>query len=58
MKGLAKEHICITHRHRQQCGDGQREGGTEWRRAKGVKMGASVTVSIMKIKKKKLLRRK
>ena len=26
-KGLAKEHICITHRHRQQCGDGQREEG-------------------------------
>ena len=26
-KGLAKEHICITHRHRQQYGDGQREEG-------------------------------
>ena len=22
MKGLGKEHICMTHRHRQQCGDG------------------------------------
>ena len=27
VKGLAKEHICTTHRHRQQCGDGQKEGG-------------------------------
>ena len=26
-KGLAKDHICTTHRHRQQCGDSQREGG-------------------------------
>ena len=24
-KGLATERICVTHRHRQQCGDGQRE---------------------------------
>ena len=33
----AKEHIFITHRHRQQCGDGQREGGGwgGWRWAKG-----------------------
>ena len=22
----AKEHICVTHRHRQQCDDGQRRG--------------------------------
>ena len=29
MKGLAVEHICITHRHRQQCGDGQRKGELE-----------------------------
>ena len=21
MKGLAEEHTCITHRHRQECGD-------------------------------------
>ena len=27
MKGLTKEHVCMTHRHRQQCGGGQREGG-------------------------------
>ena len=26
MMGLAKDHICPIHRHRQQCGDGQREG--------------------------------
>ena len=25
VKGLSKEHTCITHRYRQQCGDGQRE---------------------------------
>ena len=24
---MFKEHICITCRHRQECGDGQREGG-------------------------------
>ena len=29
MKGFAKEHICINHRNRQQCGDGQREGSGE-----------------------------
>ena len=27
VKGLAKEHIYITHRHRQQCGGSQRERG-------------------------------
>ena len=26
VKALAKEHICITHRHRLQCGESQREG--------------------------------
>ena len=26
-KNTAKEHRCITHRHRQQCGDGRREEG-------------------------------
>ena len=25
MKGLARKHIYITHRHRQQCGDSRRE---------------------------------
>ena len=27
VKGLAKENICITHRYRQQCSDGQKDGG-------------------------------
>ena len=27
LKGLVKEHICIIHKHRQQCGDGWREKG-------------------------------
>ena len=33
----SKEHICITQRHRKQCGDGQREAGERsgWREAKG-----------------------
>ena len=26
-KGSAEEHICMTHGHRQQCSDGQREEG-------------------------------
>ena len=26
LKRLAKEHICTTHRHGQQCGDGPRDG--------------------------------
>ena len=25
VEGLAKEQTCMTHRHRQQCGHGQRE---------------------------------
>ena len=41
VKGLAKEHVCIIPRHRQQCGDGQREGGvgSGWRWAKVGKWG-------------------
>lgn len=41
MKGLAKEHICITDRHRQQYGDDQKEEGMEagWRWAKWKKNG-------------------
>lgn len=36
MKGFAREHICITHGRKQQCGDGGREGGGAlWRRANG-----------------------
>ena len=50
MKGLAKEHICITPKHRQQYGDEQRaegEGdGQRW--AKGGGMGTSVIVSTIK----------
>lgn len=42
MKGLSKEHICIIHRHRRQCGDGLRKGG--WG------TGTSVTGSTIKIK--------
>ena len=48
MKGLDKEHVCLTHRHRQQCGDGQREGAGVWKR--GAKRGK--IMSIIKIKKK------
>lgn len=29
VKGLAKELICVTHRHKQQGGEGQKEGGVE-----------------------------
>ena len=29
VKGLTKEYVCITHRHRPQCSEGQREGGEE-----------------------------
>ena len=37
VKGLGKEHLCVTHRHRQQCSDSLREGRTRtgWRWAKG-----------------------
>ena len=36
MKVLTKEHIFITHRHRPQCGDGQRGG---WEAKVGQEMG-------------------
>ena len=29
VKGSAGEHISMAHGHRQQCGDGQREGGLQ-----------------------------
>lgn len=36
VKQLAKGHICITHKYRQQCGDCQGWGGVaEWKWAKG-----------------------
>ena len=43
MEGSAKEHVCMTHRHRQQCGDGLREGGNEdWVKVgKGRRKGTS-----------------
>ena len=54
-KGLAKEHTGLTHGHKQQCGEGQREGGQGLgggRQREGWKVGTSVIVSIIKIKKK------
>ena len=52
--GSAKEHVCITHSHRQQCGDGQRAGRAKGRErwAKGEKMGTAVTNNTNKVKKK------
>ena len=57
MEGLAKEHMCITHGRRHQCGDGLREGGsgTGWRWAAGGgggDLGTSVIVPTVKIKLK------
>ena len=51
-EGLVKEDKCMTHGHRQQCGDGLREGGGEGGRrwAKRRNMGPSVRVSIIKVK--------
>ena len=44
----------MTHGHRQQCGDGQREGvGAGLRRAKKEGMGTSVILLTIKIKFKK-----
>ena len=51
MKGLAKEQIGINQRHRQQGGDGQREG--QWRLGgdgQRGKVGTSVIVSTIKTK--------
>ena len=52
MKGLAKEHICLIHRHRQQGGGSQMEGevGAEQRGAGWGGMGTSVIMSTVKIK--------
>lgn len=46
---IAKEHVCIVHRHRQQCGDGlgERDQGQKWR-----EWGTSIIVSTMKKKKR------
>ena len=53
-KGLAKALTCTTHGHRQQCGEGQREGemGAGWRWAKGQEMETFIIVSVIKIKLK------
>ena len=51
MKGSAKEHIRITHGHRQQCGNNQREGGSgeaKVEAGKGARNGASVTMLTIK----------
>ena len=56
MRGVDKEHSCITHRHREQCGDGRDRGvGTGWRCAKGGEIGTSVIVSAIKIKLEKII---
>ena len=53
VEGLAKDHICVAHRHGQQCGAGQREGGWEPSGSvKGGETGTSVIVPTTKIKLK------
>ena len=56
VKGLAKEHICITNGYRQQCGEGWKEGGTGTEKRKtngeGGGIGTSAIVSTIKVKKK------
>ena len=58
-KGLAKEHVCRTHRYRQQCGDDQREVGSRdlVDVGKGGEIGISVIV-LKRIKKKKIFLKK
>ena len=54
MKGLAKEYICITHGHRQQWGEGQREGGDGgWMERGKSRNWGHLQVSTNKIKKKR-----
>ena len=43
MKGLAKEHIFLTHGHRQQCGDGLGRKDRGW--VEAGKVGTSAIVS-------------
>ena len=56
-EGLAKEYTCLTHRHRQLCGDSQREkgagigGGRQTGVGRGF-MGVSVIVPTLEIKLK------
>ena len=57
MKRLAKEHICVTHGHRHQCGDGQERGvGAGWRRAKwqGAEIGDICNSADNKIRRRRL----
>lgn len=52
MKRLAKEHIYLTHGHRSQCSDVQREGvGAEWKGARRREIRLSLMVPIIKLKK-------
>ena len=50
MKGLLIKRVCINHRHRQQCGDGQRKGGSgeNVRVGKGEKNGSFIMVKTVK----------
>ena len=57
-KGLAKEYICMTHEHRQQCDDALREGGDGARRSREKWGGSGVICKSVnnKNKEKKLKR--
>lgn len=52
-EALAKEYICMIHRHEQQCAEGQGGEGTgheyRWAKEHG-KMGTSAIVSAIKLK--------
>ena len=53
--GLARELICLTHRHRQQRGDGREKGGGSCVEVgKGEEMRTSVIVSAIKTKLKRV----
>ena len=49
--GLDKEHVCRTHRPRQQCSDGGKGGHAGWAK---VGVGTSVIVSTITIVKKRV----
>ena len=53
VKRLAKQHICMTHRHRQQCGDGQRAGGGGQRQGVGNGDTCNSANNKNKVKKRK-----
>ena len=52
---ISQEDVRMAHGHRQQCGEGQREGwvGSGWRGAEEAKMEDIVIVSTIKKKEKK-----